>query len=109
SRCQYLVFWNLCRLCHDHVDLRTNSHWNSYGLALDQRCYDRVDLFLGPTTAELDSWTRGGGQLCSSLCRSGRLGLRRSCRTFCNVTDAEPSAAFIQAIGSTRIQATIRE
>src|SRR5437867_11669164 len=109
TRLQHEVPRNLCRLCRDHVDLRTNSHRNSFGFALGERCHNRADLFPWATTGKYDSGHRGGGKLCDSFCESLRARLRRSRDTFCNAASARWDAAPARRIGSAGVRATVRE
>ena len=106
---QHEVSRNLCRLCCDHVDLRTNNHWDSFGFALGQHRYNRADLFARPATGKFASGHCCGSKLFGSFCEPLRSRARWPCNAFCDATSPRWSAALAQPIRSASARATIRE
>ena len=74
---------HLCSLRRNHVDLWTNNNRNSFGTALGQCSYDRLDLFAGPPTCEFVVGLTAANELCRALCESLRAGVCRPRHTFC--------------------------
>ena len=101
ARLQHEISRNLRRVCRDHVNLRPNDCWNSFGIAPRQRCLNCADFFSRAAISKLHGWNRGRCELCGSFCKSIRVRLRWSRDALCNATGPWRGAAFASRIRST--------
>ena len=102
TRLQHEVPRNLCRLCGDHVDLRTNaSPGFIWACSLRTLPLSRSSFFLGPQTAEFDRRNCCCRNVCDAFNEPVGFGFRCSCNALRGTAGARRRAALASPAGST--------
>src|SRR5262249_40840000 len=106
---QHEVSWHLCGLRCDHVDLWTNSHRHSSGVAFHKCGYSHPYLFPWPAIDKFNGRTCSGNELCGAFCECVGARLCRPCNTLCAAPRARCNPAPVLLNGSPRVGAAICE